>query len=81
MKKDIRKARLNAIKEVTPIFWKRCEKCKGEYKREKMYRVDLWGVNQNIWRKYFCQNCTPTKEDVLNISKAYGFCIAYVDEF
>ncbi len=84
MKRSPENKRLSAIKEKKPIFhWKKCECCGYEFKREQMFVVYRWGFNRTIREWWYCKNCTPTKEDVLNRidndSCMYG--IANVDSY
>ena len=46
-----------------------------------MWVVDRWAVNSEIVTWYFCKECFPTKEDVLNEidTDECHFGIAYVD--
>lgn len=59
------------ITEIFPFFfWKRCEKCNDEIKRELMWRVDIYGTRWgNIYyegninnHKIFCKECFSKTE-------------------
>lgn len=75
--------RLQAVKKRYVIFPKRCECCGDMISKEKMWKVDRWGVNKTIRTWHYCQECMPTPEDVLNEVDTDGspFGIAFVDSF
>ena len=78
-----KKERLKAIKLKYVFFSYKCDCCENYYRKEKMYFVNLWGVNRCIVPKTFCQHCMKSKEDVLTKVDSYSglFGIAFVDEF
>ena len=58
--------RLESIKLKYVLFPKKCECCKKHYKKEKMWKVNRYGINQTCHEWYYCQNCMHSAEDVLN---------------
>lgn len=81
MKVDKKQKRLKAIKLRYALFSTKCE-CSGEeYKHEKMWKVNRWGINNSIRTWHFCQNCMHSAEEVLNEidTDASIFGIAFVD--
>ena len=82
MKIDHHQKRLNAIKLKYVFFPKKCMICREEYRKERMYRVDRWIVNQRVLECWYCQHCIHSKEELLNkIDTDYGCGIAFVDEW
>ncbi|MBU5331764.1 hypothetical protein KQI61_06105 [Anaerocolumna aminovalerica] len=74
--------RLNSIKEIKPLlFYRTCHCCDNDFVKEKIFKVDRWGVNNSVHSWYFCKKCMSTKEDVLNEidTDECIFGIAYVD--
>lgn len=66
MKVEREQKRLKAIKLKYVHFPKRCSCCGEEFKREKMWQVYRYGINE-VWNKfYYCQNCMHSAKDVLN---------------
>ncbi len=59
------KKRLKRIKKRLAIFPTKCECCGDMISKEKMWKVDRWGVNKTIHTWHYCQECMPTAEDVL----------------
>ena len=66
MKIDHHQKRLNAIKLKYVFFPKKCMICREEYRKERMYRVDRWVVNQRVLECWYCQRCIHSKEELLN---------------
>ena len=63
---DMEKERLEKIKLVNVHFLrKKCGCCENFFVHEKMWKVPRWGINMWKYNWYYCQNCTPTREDVL----------------
>lgn len=77
------KQRLKAVKKQYVIFPKQCRCCGDMISKEKMWKVNRWGVNKTVHTWYYCQKCMPTPEDVLNevYTDDCHFGIAYVDKF
>lgn len=44
-----------------------CSCCNNNFKEEKMWHVSRWGKNKTLTSFFYCVNCAPTKNDVLNI--------------
>lgn len=74
MKRNPKDVDLFNIRDVKPIFWKRCIECGNEYKKEIMWRVTIYS---GVWRHkngsrtegyswetpiYICRECYPTIE-------------------
>ena len=55
------------IREKTSyIFWNRCGCCKDDVKREPMWeRYTYCGYSGDTIYDYFCQECFPTKENLI----------------
>lgn len=53
------------IEVFTPyFFWKKCDKCGYEIKKEKMWRIHiLTRYNRDALYKNVCQHCLPTLND------------------
>ncbi len=83
MKVDKKQKRLKAIKLRYVFFPTKCRCCGEEYKYEKMWQFDRYGVNKTIHRWHYCQNCMHSAEEVLNEidTDASHFGIAWVDNF
>lgn len=52
------------------LFWKKCEKCRNEFKREGMWQTIIWldSFNRYMYRYrymygYGCKECFHTKEE------------------
>jgi hypothetical protein len=62
--KDAR--RIKAIRCRWVFLEKKCAVCGNFFKREHMWLVDRWGVNnsRNTW--YYCTSCLPTPRAVLH---------------
>jgi len=48
------------------LFPTKCSCCGEEYKREKMWHLYRYGVNETWYKWYYCHNCMHSAEDVLN---------------
>ncbi len=83
MKVDKEQKRLKAIKLKYVRSDTECDYCGEEFKREKMWRVNRYGVNRRIHTWHYCQNCMHSAKEVLNEidTDACSFGIAYVDDF
>ena len=57
--------RLKAIKLKYFFFGRECASCGEKFKREKMWRVYRYGINQTCHPWYYCQNCMHSAEEVL----------------
>lgn len=81
MKVDKEKKRLKAIKLKYVLFSTKCMHCGEEYKREKMWRVFLYGPYDAWYKHHYCQKCMHSAKDVLTEidTKPVGFGIAGVD--
>ena len=66
MKVDIEKKRLSAIRSRFVFFEKKCESCGNRFKKEKMWLVNRWGVNNTCHTWCYCTHCMPTAEAVLH---------------
>lgn len=77
------KQRLKAVHKHYVYSPRRCECCGDMISKEKMWKVNRWGVNGRIHAWYYCQKCMPTAEDVLNEvdTDSCNFGIAGVDSF
>lgn len=59
------------------LFWKACEKCNKEFRREDIWQVlsfpPRWGIatyNHNLGTyHYFCKHCFPTIESIDELCK------------
>ena len=82
MKGENTEKRLKAIKLKFVFFSTTCDFCRKEFKREKMWRVYRYGINQTSYKWYYCQKCMPTAEDVLYEidTDEFPFGIAGVDD-
>ena len=61
--KKIMKKLMLKIKIVRPFFYKRCDRCRNDFKREKMWLVKnhIFGV----WAHYYlCAKCCETEIEV-----------------
>jgi len=58
--------RLNCVKDKFVFFDTKCECCNNYTKFGKMWLVKRWGANKVVFDWYYCHDCMPTKEDVLN---------------
>lgn len=83
MKVDREKKRLKAIKLKYVLFSTKCECCGEEHKREKMWKLFRYGINETKHKRFYCQNCMKSAEDVLNEidTDESPFGIAGVDDF
>lgn len=81
MKVDKEQKRLKAIKLKYVLFPTKCDCCGEEYKLEKMWQFDRWGINKSVRRWHFCQNCMHSAEEVLNEidTDEYPFGLADID--
>lgn len=77
------KRRLKAVRKQYVFFPKECECCGDMISKEKMWKVDRWGVNKTVHTWHYCQKCMSTPEDVLNEvdTDSCHFGIAFVDSF
>lgn len=75
--------RLKAIKLKYFFFGRECASCGEKFKREKMWRVYRYGINQTCHPWYYCKNCMHSAEEVLyEIDTDESiFGIAVVDNF
>lgn len=83
MKVDKEQKRLKAIKLKYVLFSTKCDCCGNEYKREKMWRFERYGINKTWHTWHYCQNCMHSAEDVLNEidTDESPFGLAGVDDF
>ncbi len=81
MKVDRTEKRLKGIKSSFVLFETKCEACEELYKREKMWKVCIWGTDRRGHILYFCRNCMKTKEDVLKKIDSSYIGIFGVDDF
>lgn len=66
MKVDKEQKRLKAIKLKYVFFPKQCDHCGEVFKKEKMWKVNRYGINDSIHKYFYCQNCMHSAKDVLN---------------
>ncbi len=79
----IKEKRLKAIKSRKVFLRKKCAHCREKFKNQEMWVVKRFGKYGEVNKYYYCKECMPSKEDVLNEIDTdeilYG--IAYVDDF
>ncbi len=77
------KTRLKAIKERKINSNEKCDSCGKNIKGKEVWVVNRYGTNGEVLKYYYCKECFPTREDVLNEIDTdeilYG--IAFVDDF
>ena len=75
--------RIHAIKLRYVFTEHQCSCCGNYFRKEKMYKVHVWGVNRSVVPLDFCQNCMKSREEVLEEVDSYQgfFGIAFVDDF
>jgi len=63
----------NNIYEFTPFFfWKRCDECGYEFRKEKMWRIILIKrYNLDPLYRDICLHCLPTLQDAINYKENY----------
>ena len=66
MRVDIEKKRLKAIRLRFIFFERKCSSCGDIFKREKMWLVNRWGVNNTCHTWCYCTHCMKTVKDVLH---------------
>ncbi len=74
MKRTKLQQALRRIKTRTPRwFWKRCSKCRDEYKHEPMFcvKVPLMGTIGGTFNLWNCTSCCSTKADVIENNHVY----------
>jgi len=52
-------------REVTPFFWKECDKCRNQFKKEKMWFSVTPSYDHLLYgetKRYLCKECAPTME-------------------
>lgn len=81
MKKTLAERRIKAVKSKFVVFPVKCRCCKSSIKFEKVWRVQRWGVNKTVHNWFYCKDCKPTPEDVINEIDTDNCCfgIAFVD--
>jgi hypothetical protein len=65
MKRDVDMFK-GIIKIYPRFFWKYCEKCKKEFRREWGWRANLVFM-ETRYDEYVCAECAPTKLDAAKI--------------
>lgn len=80
---NLHKRRLKAVKKRYVFLPKQCDCCGYLISKENMWKVKRWGFWHTVHTWYYCQNCMPTPEDVLNkiYENSYSFGIAGVDDY
>ena len=58
------------IKQVIPIFYKRCYRCDEGVKFEKMWKINI-GVQKHRYRVYLCKNCCNNKDEAQSQRNLY----------
>lgn len=83
MKTTFEERRLNAIKLRFFFAPVECACCRSEVKLENVWTVWRYGLNKTKHRWYYCRNCMPTAEAVLNEidTDEIQFGIADVDDY
>ncbi|MBE5812772.1 MAG: hypothetical protein E7314_03875 [Clostridiales bacterium] len=69
MKVSYQERRLKAVKEKYVFIGRVCHRCLSEVRKEKMWNVKVKARNVKQGYPddlYFCKECAPTKEDVLD---------------
>lgn len=65
MKREKDRFGVFGIKEISPLlFWKTCEVCDIEFRRESGWVFRRVWHGQSTIRTYLCQDCATTEEDV-----------------
>jgi hypothetical protein len=66
MRVDMTQERLKKIKLVhVGVMMRKCDKCGNFFKKEPMFRVPRWCINDGSHYWYYCTHCLRTKEQVL----------------
>lgn len=47
------------ITTIKPFFWKLCDCCKQEFRREPGWWLRIPGANHHVFDKYLCAECAP----------------------
>ena len=83
MKVNKKQKRLKAIKLKYVLFPTKCECCGEEYKREKMWQLYRYGINETYHKWHYCQNCMHSAEEVLHEidTDEFIFGLAGIDDF
>ena len=56
---------------VRPFFWKTCDSCKQEFRREPGWLIIIPVANLFVCEKYLCEECAPTLATALAWRRKY----------